>query len=129
MARRMLARRMLAGVLALAALSLGGCVLTSPVVLTAVPLADLATLNATDKTLVDHVASAATGEDCSLMSWTETGDYCPERVVVDRSNLYCYRTLADVDCHYLPDPYRNGHVALASPPPVRTPVEEKGWFD
>lgn len=99
-------------------------------IVTAAALLGGCAINATKKTEVDHIVSAATGEDCSIISFYETGDYCPEKVVVDRSNIYCYRTLADVDCHFLPDPYRNGAVALASPPPVRKPVpKEKGWFD
>jgi hypothetical protein len=65
-------------------------------------------------------------EECSLVTLAETGRYCPERIVVDRSNLYCYRTLADVDCHHLPDPYKNGHVSLASPPPDLKPLEKTG---
>lgn len=91
--------------------------------------ADLVSLNATKKTLGDHVATGIVGRDCSAVSFEQTGSYCPEQVVVDRSNVYCYRTLADVDCHYMPDPHRNGHTALASPPPVRKTVERKGWLD
>ncbi|HYD64878.1 hypothetical protein [Azospirillum sp.] len=91
--------------------------------------ADFGSLNTTKKTLGDHVVSGVTGRDCSILSLEESGQYCPERVVVDRSNVYCYRTLADVNCHYIPDPYKNGHTALASPPPVRKPIQEKGWFD
>lgn len=118
-------RASLAGVVMLA---LGGCTLT--------PLggslvgADLVTLNATKKTIGDHVVSAATGRDCSVISFEKTGDYCPDKVVVDRSRVYCYRTLADVECHHIPDPYRNGNTALASPPPDIRPVPRaKGWFD
>jgi hypothetical protein len=90
----------------------------------------MVSLTSTKKTLGDHVVSGATGEDCSVISFTETGSYCPERVTVDRSRLYCYRTLADVECHNIPDPYRNGNVALASPPPDRRPVPKaRGWFE
>jgi len=91
--------------------------------------ADFISLGTTRKTTGDHLMSGITGRDCSVLTLEQTGSYCPEKVVVDRSNVYCYRTLADVNCHYLPDPYRNGHTALASPPPVRKPVESVGWFD
>lgn len=87
------------------------------------------TLNATKKTVSDHIVSAVVGRDCSIISLQETGAYCPEQVVVDRSDVYCYRTLAGVDCHTLPDPYKNSRTALASPPPVRKSVSQKGMFD
>ncbi|WP_207458936.1 hypothetical protein [Azospirillum sp. SYSU D00513] len=113
----------------LAAGGLGGCA-AGPVVGAAVAGAQVASLSSTKKTLDDHVASGILGEDCSTISLAETGRYCNERVKVDRSNLYCYRTLADVECHHIPDPYRNGNTALASPPPDRkTLPKAKGWFE
>lgn len=108
-------------------MALAGC--TSPLGLAAAG-ADVVTLNATKKTIGDHLVSAATGRDCSIISFEQTGDYCPDKVVIDRSRIYCYRTLADVDCHHIPDPYRNGNTALASPPPdIRTVPRGKSWFD
>lgn len=106
---------------------LAGC--AGPEVAVVSAAAGLATFTSTKKTMTDHVVSAATGRDCSLISWTETGVYCPEQVVVDRSNLYCYRTLGGVDCHNLPDPYKNSQTALASPPPLRKAVSQKSMFD
>ena len=117
-------------VLLLTSLSLSGCVITPAVVAVAGTGADLVSMTSTKKTLGDHVVSAATGRDCSSITFSETGHYCPEKVVVDRSRVYCYRTLADVECHHIPDPYKNGYTALASPPPDIKPVpKEKGWFD
>lgn len=116
--------------LVVVALPLGGCVITPAAVTVAGASASLVSLTSTKKTLGDHVASAATGKDCSSITFTETGHYCPDKVVVDRSKVYCYRTLADVDCHHIPDPYKNGYTALASPPPDIRPVpKDKGWFD
>lgn len=113
--------------LAIPMMALAGC--TSPLGLAAAG-ADVVTLNATKKTIGDHIVSAATGRDCSILSFEKDGDYCPDKVEVDRSRLYCYRTLADVECHHIPDPYRNGNTALASPPPdIRTLPRKKGWFD
>lgn len=113
--------------LAIPASALAGC--TSPLGL-AVAGADVVTLNSTKKTIGDHIVSAATGRDCSILSFEKDGDYCPDKVEVDRSRLYCYRTLADVECHHIPDPYRNGNTALASPPPdIRTLPRKRGWFD
>ncbi|HEY0834903.1 MAG TPA: hypothetical protein VGE72_13420 [Azospirillum sp.] len=114
----------------LAAPTLSAC-WTTPMGAAQVGLAavEFGSLNTTKKTLGDHLVSGVTGRNCSWIKLEETGQYCPEEVVVDRSNVYCYRTLADVNCHYIPDPYKNGHTALASPPPVRKPIEQKGWFD
>ncbi|WP_244433930.1 hypothetical protein [Azospirillum sp. B506] len=121
------ARGWIAVLLAIATLTLAGC--TSPLGLAAGG-ADVVTLNATKKTIGDHIVSAATGRDCSIISFEQSGDYCPDKVVVDRSRLYCYRTLADVECHHIPDPYRNGNTALASPPPdIRVQPRKPGWFD
>ncbi len=111
----------------LIATALTGC--AGPEAIVASTAISMATFTSTKKTLPDQVASAFTGRDCSIISWTETGDYCPEQVVVDRSNLYCYKTLAGVDCHTLPDPYKNSQTSLASPPPVRKTISQKGLFD
>ncbi|ANC93135.1 hypothetical protein A6A40_08615 [Azospirillum humicireducens] len=120
-------RRWLAIAVAASTMALAGC--TSPLGLAAAG-ADVVTLNATRKTIGDHLVSAATGRDCSIISFEQSGDYCPDKVEIDRSRVYCYRTLADVECHHIPDPYRNGNTALASPPPdVRTVPRKKGWFD
>lgn len=116
------------GILAAAALWLGAC--AAETVAGVGITGNIVSLNATKKTLVDHVVSGITGEDCSVISLEQTGEYCPDKVEVVRSDVYCYRTLAAVDCHYLPDPYKNGHTALASPAPVyRTLPKKKGWFD
>lgn len=117
--------------LTLAAGLLAGCWSPSPgPVLATVGVVDVISLTTTKKTLGDHLVSGATGRDCSAVSYEQTGHYCPEQKAVDRSNVYCYRTLADVNCHYLPDPHRNGQTALASPPPVFKPAAKpRGWLD
>ncbi|MDQ2104652.1 hypothetical protein [Azospirillum isscasi] len=121
----MLARAIAA--LALVAVPLGGC--SGPMMVASVG-ADLASVTSTKKTLGDHLVSAATGRDCSAIVFSETGQYCPEKQYVDRSRLYCYRTLADVDCHHIPDPFKNGHTALASPPPDLKPEpRQPGWIE
>lgn len=117
--------RVLAPAALLVALGLGGC---SPTTVVGI---DVLTLNTTRKTVGDHIASGVTGKDCSLINLEKTGTYCPEQLVVDRSRLYCYRTIGDVECHHIPDPYKNGNTALASPPPDLKPAgpKAKGWFD
>ncbi|CAK0767515.1 hypothetical protein WCLP8_4110002 [uncultured Gammaproteobacteria bacterium] len=76
-------------------------------------------LGTTKKIAPDYIASAITGRDCSIVTLEQTGYYCPPTYEVDRSKLYCYKTLGGIDCHEAPDPYHNGTQALASPPPVR----------
>lgn len=116
--------------LLVSALPLGGCLFTSTPFTVASMGADMVSLTSTKKTVFDHVASAATGRDCSSLKFTEIGEYCPDKVMVDRTKVYCYRTLADVDCHHIPDPYKNGYTSLASPPPeIKVVPKNKGWFD
>lgn len=83
----------------------------------------LYSLGTTEKLPTDHLLSAATGRDCSIVTFEKTGYYCPPNIAVDRSNLYCFKTLAGIDCHTRPDPYRNGNRPLASPPPNRVLVQ------
>lgn len=110
-----------------AAAALAGC--AGPEATAVGAAVSVVSLNVTKKTVTDHIASAVTGRDCSIITLNETGEYCPEQVVVDRSNLYCYRTLGGVDCHTLPDPYKNSQTSLASPPPVRKTISQKSMFD
>ncbi len=107
-------------VLVLCTVGLGGCLVQSGVVLSGAALYSLTT---TDKLPHDHLVSAATGADCSIVAFEQTGQYCPPELAVDRSDVYCYRTLGGVDCHLIPDPYRNGNRAIATPPPARVAVE------
>ncbi len=76
------------------------------------------TLPETKKLSTDHALSAATGRDCSIISYEKTGTYCPPYPeAVDRSRLTCIRTLGEVECHQQPDLYANRERTLASPPP------------
>lgn len=90
---------------------------------------ELESLTSTKMGLIDHAVSAARGEDCSIVQLEREGYYCKENIVVDRSNLYCTRTLGEVECHNLPDPYRNADTSLASPPPNRVVRRDQGWLD
>lgn len=113
--------------LASLALTLAAC---SPAVVGGVVAADVVTLNTTRKTLADHVVSSATGQNCSTISMQETGVYCPQELVVDRSGVHCYRTLGDVECYAIPDPYRNHNQQLGSEPaPVHVVPRPRGWMD
>jgi hypothetical protein len=98
--------------LLLTALALGGC---DPISGTAV---GVSSLSATKKLPPDHAISAITGRDCSVVSFEQTGEYCPPPAKeIDRSDTHCFRTLGGVDCYNRPDPYHNRNQPLASPPP------------
>jgi len=95
---------------------LAGC---DPVLATA---AGMTTLPATKKLPPDHLASWATGRDCSIIHFEKDGEYCrePEKAI-DRSDTVCVRTLGAVECHPRADPYAVGNRPLASPPPKQQP--------
>ena len=89
--------------------SVAGC--GAPTVASGVPgllQLDAVTVIGTDKTIVDHVISYASGRDCSSI-YVEKGDrYCKEDEPVIKPQVYCYRTLGRATCYETPDPYANG---------------------
>ena len=95
---------------------LAGC---DPVMATAT---GMTTLPATKKLPPDHLASWATGRDCSISHFEQEGEYCrlPQQEVA-RSDLVCVKTLGAVECHPRNDPYAVGNRPLASPPPRQQP--------
>jgi hypothetical protein len=80
------------------ALPLGGCFGAS------------STIVLEDKLPTDYVAEAVTGMDCNYIRHIEDkGPLCrPERREVIEQPLYCYRTLAAVECYEERDPYGIG---------------------
>ncbi len=64
-------------------------------------------LNQTGKTASDHLASMATGEDCSILDYTKTGKYCRTAAEIAQEQAekhrpypgYCYRQRAGVVCY------------------------------
>ena len=70
----------------------------------------------------DHLATWATGRDCSVLHYEQEGTYCKDAPTeIDRRSLYCFKTIGSVECHQRPDPYYSGEQTLASPPP--RPIE------
>ena len=68
-----------------------------------------ASLAHTKKTIPDHIVSWATGDDCSLIRYTEEdGPYCQAEPDPSQSagedGFTCYRTLGTIDCYSEPDP-------------------------
>lgn len=67
---------------------------------------DMTSVMMTKKTTFDHIAQFLTGEDCSTLRADNGGHYCQpwyeNKPIVPQ--LYCYRTLANVDCYETPSP-------------------------
>lgn len=81
--------------------------------------ANVAAYIGTDKTVVDHIATAATGKDCSVLYTNSGGDYCrphvdPQQEAIRRAEnqVYCYDTLGEVTCYDSPDPYANNEIPI-----------------
>nr|WP_298682395.1 hypothetical protein [uncultured Dongia sp.] len=78
---------------------------------TAYAVVEGVSLNQTGKTASDHLASLATGNDCSLIDYTKTGKYCRTAAEMAQEQAektrpypgYCYRQRANVVCYDTPD--------------------------
>lgn len=111
-----------AGGLALAVLLLAGCDTTAlPTWIsgtTAYAAVEGVALNQTGKTASDHLASMATGNDCSILDFTKTGKYCRTAAEMAQEQAektrpypgYCYRSRADVVCYDQQDPTATSEV-------------------
>src|SRR3990170_7076485 len=64
--------------------------------------AGVASLSATKKLPLDHVASWVSGQDCSVVIQAETGRYCRDEAdatqLVAAAAVYCYRTIGEINC-------------------------------
>jgi hypothetical protein len=64
-------------------------------------------LNQTGKTVSDHLVSAVTGEDCSVLRYTKNGKYCltDAEIAQDLARLHrpyegtCYQVRGNVACY------------------------------
>jgi hypothetical protein len=97
-------------------LALGGC---GAAVGTVAAGATVATYATTDRLPTDHLVSAASGEDCTVLHMADGEPYCqtledPEmRQLREANNApYCYRTLGEITCYDTPDPYNNTEVPV-----------------
>ena len=94
---------------------------------TAYGIVEGVSLNQTGKTASDHLASLATGDDCSILDYTKTGKYCRTAAEMAQEQAeknrpypgYCYRQRASVVCYKTPDPNATD--------PVETYPEAKGY--
>ena len=85
-----------------ACLLIGGCGPLPPFA-----AVDGAVVVGSDKTMIDHVVSLASGKDCSLVRKERGMTYCKEDEVIPRPEVYCYRELAKVTCYDKPDARRS----------------------
>jgi hypothetical protein len=77
-------------------------------------------LNQTGKLASDHAASAITGQDCSLLRYKDTGNYCRSAAeiaaqeAIERRDLssFCYRRRGLVTCHPTPDPTASDEIRV-----------------
>jgi hypothetical protein len=89
-------------------LGLAGCGMEAVVPLTAIAAgADGMVLNQTGHSATDHIASWATGQDCSVLRYTKNGKYCMSEaeVAAEQARLHrpyfgdCYRLRSGVACY------------------------------
>lgn len=69
---------------------------------------ELVSVTSTDKTIGDHLVSWSSGKNCSTVRTERGQTYCVEDAIVQDEKLYCYRTLGDVTCYHVADPYAQG---------------------
>ena len=104
---------------------LGGCsLMESPTSLATAGVSTVLLIN-TGKTLADHAVSYAIDEDCGIVNYEKTRHYCrdwPEATVRAEPELYCYKTLAQVECHAQPEPYGNKETLVGIRPAWPTPA-------
>jgi len=94
--------------LLLAGLALGGCQMAGILPPAAIAATvEGVSLNQTGKTASDHVVSAITGEDCSVLRYTKRGKYCLSKaeVAAEEARLHrpyegtCYKVRGNVACY------------------------------
>ncbi len=77
--------------------------------------ASVTSLAVLERGVVDAAYSAVTGKDCSLVHIERRGEYCrtePAAMPV----AFCTRSLADVDCWTVAQPYGPQQPVAATPP-------------
>ena len=104
---------------------LGGCsLMEGPASLATAGVSTVLLIN-TGKTLADHAVSYAIDEDCGIVNYEKTRHYCrdwPDVTVRAEPELYCYKTLAQVECHAQPEPYGNKETLVGIRPAWPAPA-------
>jgi hypothetical protein len=98
---------------ALPLLLLAGLILAGCETIGVLPAAGIAaaiegvSLNASGKTVSDHLVSAITGDDCSVLRYTKNGKYClsDAEIAAEQARLHrpyegtCYKVRGNVACY------------------------------
>jgi hypothetical protein len=98
---------------------LAGCSAASAVPGAAAPLAavDAASVITTKKTVSDHLISLSRGKNCSTIRVQTGQTYCEEDERVPPKEIYCYRTIGQVNCYASPRPHGEEENFLGYSPP------------
>ena len=109
MRARTTARRLLASAaLLLSSLALAGCQAIGVLPPAAIAATiEGVSLNQSGKTMSDHVVSAITGDDCSVLRYTKKGKYCltEAEIAAEEARLHrpyegtCYKVRGNVACY------------------------------
>jgi len=106
-------------------LGLSACGMEAVVPLTAIAAgADGMVLNQTGHSATDHIASWATGQDCSVLRYTKNGKYCMSaaEVAQEQARLHrpyfgdCYKVRGSVACYDQPDPTHTSETTVYNAP-------------
>jgi hypothetical protein len=98
---------------ALPLILLAGLILSGCETIGVLPAAGIAatvegvSLNASGKTVSDHLVSAITGDDCSVLRYTKNGKYClsEAEIAAEQARLHrpyegtCYKVRGNVACY------------------------------
>jgi hypothetical protein len=107
-ARTTLRRLLLLPLLLLSGLALAGCQAAGVLPPAAIAATvEGVSLNASGKTMSDHLVSAITGDDCSVLRYTKNGKYCltEAEIAANEARLHrpyegtCYKVRGNVACY------------------------------
>lgn len=98
---------------------LAGCSAATAVPNAAGPVAamEAATVITTNKTISDHFISMSRGKNCSTIRVQTGQTYCEEDERVPLKEIYCYRTIGQVNCYAMPRPHGEAANFLGYAPP------------
>ena len=91
----------------LSLLVLTGCSIATAAPNALPPLAGVEGLSVigTKKTITNHIFSLSSGKNCSTIRRDRGQTYCVEDEAVTPPELFCYKTLARVNCYEKQEPY------------------------
>lgn len=99
-------------------LATAGCASLPPIAITG--FVEGISLNQTGKTASDHVASLISGEDCSVLRYTKTGNYCLTAAEMAQENARlhkpyegsCYKRRGGVVCDEAADATATSEISV-----------------